>query len=46
MLARIMPHLAVISYEEVAPGVEIKSLGTVDIGEPETMGAPGGKTGN
>jgi len=43
LLARIMPHLAVISYEEVAPGVEIKSLGMVDIGEPEPTGSGGRK---
>ncbi len=39
LLSRIMPNLAVLSYEEVIPGVEVKSLGTVDVGEPEAAGS-------
>jgi flagellar biosynthesis protein FlhA len=43
MVSRIMPQLPVISYDEVAPGVEVRSLGMVDLGEQAPTAVPVGE---
>lgn len=43
MVSRIMPQLPVISYDEIAPGVEVRSLKTVDLGEQAATAVPGGE---